>query len=138
MKRLIAFLKSLFARKVTKPEVRPTEQPALQCTCGERVPFIGAKEHGNIISIGGQSDVRGIINDHNGHGQWLTAKQLSESVSLNGKEMTVKCIEVADGIMAHNIGWKQPKSAGPMNPPTYPATIGTGTLRAYYESRAAK
>jgi hypothetical protein len=119
-----------------KKPVEPTP-PAATCNCSsERIGYKAAKEQ---IAIAGPSkDLRCLLNDNTENESWITNLVVDDKhVKFNGNIMTVECFKLAEGVMAHFVGWKQPSSGGPMIKDSM-VVSGNGTLRLYFESRKSK
>lgn len=106
------------------------------CGCSEeRVPFNGDKERGNILN---PPDLRILINDHSGHGSWITSRaQRAGAFDMAGNTYTFRCFDLVPGIRAHFLFTRHPSGTSP-DVPDNPRNMGGGTKRAYYESRKPK
>jgi len=113
----------------------PVVTPSADTCTGDRVGYTGTKEQ--ISTSGPASDLRGLVNDHNGEGSWVTDAMLPH-VRFDGLKMTVECFDVAPGIRCHYLGYRQPKSAGTLMPGKDVTVSKSGTLRLYWETRVAK
>lgn len=127
-----AFWCDLFKRKTRPGPVKPA--PVKPCGCSsESASFEGKGEA--IFTEGPSGEVRFLINDEAGHGLGFDGRKAVTYDNGAGKT-SVACIDLAPGIRAHYLGFRQPSSGSPMvtDNPTDRIT-SKGTLRFYFTSR---
>lgn len=110
-------------------------QPADPCS-PERANYNGSIHEVVVDRIDGKNDIRCLLNWDRPRGEtfYMSEEQVRKAIHFDGNTLTVTCIELAPGVMAHYLGFCQPSSESPLVTGN-PVQVGSGTLRPVFETR---